>query len=170
MLGEPFTIKPKWVEICSITNRPRGIGVKGNKIGTGGKGGKNRLTPFQEARKCAHISRSLWNSLLRRIKVLGLDKPRVREIIRRRKGRPGATTLHANWRDPISDCKSRRRQLVFNCQEETREWSLDSLSSGSLASIWEESRRIPINSSCVEREKVLPGARGISRSVSNVRR
>jgi len=34
----------------------------------------------------------------------------------------------------------------------------------------EESRRIPIISLWVEGEKVLPGARGISRSVNRVRR
>ena len=34
----------------------------------------------------------------------------------------------------------------------------------------DESRRIPINSNWVEGENVLPGARGISRSVNRVRR
>ena len=136
----------------------------------GEKGGRNRLTPFQEARNKAHISRSLWNSLLRRIKELGLDKPRVRAIMRRRNGRPGATTLHAKCSDPMSDCRSRRRQLVLHCHAETREQSLLSLSSGSLASIWEESSSIPMNSRCVEGAKVFPGARGMARSVSGVRR
>lgn len=139
------------------------------KLEQGEKGGRNRLTPFQEARKKAHISRSFWNSLLRRIKELGLDKHRVRAIMRRRKGRSGATTLHAKCRDPMSDCRSRRRQLVLDCHAETREQSLFSLSSGSLASIREESSTIPMNSSCVEGAKVIPGARGMSRSVNKVR-
>ena len=76
----------------------------------GEQGGRKRLTPFQEARKSAHMSRSLRNSLLRRIMELGLDKPRVSDIMRLRKGRPGATTLHAKCSDPMSDCRSRRRQ------------------------------------------------------------
>lgn len=140
------------------------------KLEQGEKGGRNRLTPFQEARNKAHISRSFWNSLLRRIKELGLDKPRIRAIMRERKGWPGAKTLHAKCSDPMSDCRSRRRQLVLDCHAETREQSLFSLSSGSLASIWEESSSIPMNSSCVEGAKVFPEARGMSRSITTVRR
>ena len=44
------------------------------------------------------------------------------------------------------------------------------MSSGSLASMREESSKIPMNSSCVEKRKVLPGARGMSRSVNKVKR
>ena len=53
----------------------------------GEKGGRKRLTLFQEARKSAHMSRSLWSSLLRRIMELGLDKPRVSDLMRLREGR-----------------------------------------------------------------------------------
>ena len=91
------------------------------KFEQGEKGGKKRLTPFHEARKCAHISRSLQNSFQTRIKAQGLDKRRVSDIMHLRKGRPGATTLHAKCSDPMSDCRSRRRQLVLDCQAETSE-------------------------------------------------
>ena len=70
----------------------------------------------------------------------------VRAIMRRWNGRPGTTTLHAKCKEPMSHWRSWRWQQVLACQEETRERSLVSLSSGSLASIVEESRRIPINS------------------------
>ena len=69
--------------------------TKGMKTVAGEKGGRNRLTPFQEPRKRDHMSRSLRNSLLSRINEVGLERPCVRAIIRRRKGRPGATNLHA---------------------------------------------------------------------------
>ena len=128
-------------------------------------GGRKRFTPFQEDRKCAHISRSLWNSLLRRIREPGLDKPRVKVIMRQRKGRPGAMTLQAKCRELMSDWRSRRRQQVLVCQAATSEHSLLNLSSGSLASMVEESRSIPMNSNCVEGRKVFPGARGMFRSV-----
>ena len=90
--------------------------TKGMKTVAVEKGGRNRLTPFQEPRKRDHMymSRSLRNSLLSRITEVGLERPRVRAIIRRRKGRPGATTLHAKWRDPISDCRSWRRQALLD--------------------------------------------------------
>jgi len=70
----------------------------------------------------------------------------------------------------MSDWRSKRQQQVLVRQEEIRERSLLSLSSGSLASMVEESRRIPIISLWIEGEKVLPGARGISRSVNRIRR
>ena len=139
------------------------------KTVAGEKGGRNRLTPFQEPRKRDHMSRSLRNSLPSQITEVGLERPRVRAIIRRRKGHPGATTLHAKWRDPISDCRSWRRQALLDCHDAISVRSLDSLLSGSRASIFWESSRMPMNSSSVEGQKVFPGARGMPGSVNRVR-
>ena len=82
-------------------------------------------------------------------------------------GAGGATTLHATYR--MSDCRSRRQQLVLDCQAETSEQSLFSLSFGSLTSVREESSGIPMNSSCVE-GGVFSGARGTISSVNKIRR
>ena len=38
------------------------------------KGGRNKLIPFQEPRKRAHISKSLQNSLFSRINEAGLER------------------------------------------------------------------------------------------------
>ena len=71
-------------------------------------GRRKKLTPFQEWRNSSHQARSRRNSQLRRIGWDGDRKAHNRSIMRRRKVRPGGTTLVTWWREPINDSSSVR--------------------------------------------------------------
>ena len=67
-----------------------------------------KLTPFQDRRKSNHQAKSRWNSRFRRMGWDGERKAHNRSIMRRKKVRPGGTTLVTWWREPIKDSNSLR--------------------------------------------------------------
>ena len=66
------------------------------------EGKKSR--PLNCFKKIAQACKSARASLFRFLWWLGLWRPRVRSIIRRRNVLPGGTTAQAKFREPISDC------------------------------------------------------------------
>ena len=81
--------------------------------------------------------------------------PRVRLIMRWRKVLARMTTLHTNWRLPISDWSSTKRTEWRFVKEAGKSHVRCSLSSGSCASMRMESNSMPINSNTWKGPSVL---------------
>lgn len=75
----------------------------------------------------------------------GFDTPRVRWIMRWRKGLPGGTTLQAKFKVPIRNCSSWSVADFLFWKESRAAWIRYTLSSGNLASIVLVSRIITMN-------------------------
>ena len=75
------------------------------KIITGGKRGEEQINPIPGGQEVRPHVQVFMEFLAEADKRAGIGQTRVREIMRRRNGRPGATTLHAKCSDPMSDCR-----------------------------------------------------------------
>ena len=149
----PWKYPPKPIEPAASVYSSRfwaGVGVDLRK--------KER--PFHLDRKSFHRARSLKNSLLSLMWWKRLGTPLVKLIARCRKVLPGTTTLHANWRVPISDCNSTRRTDRRFLKESSSWLILMSLSWGKRASMRTLSKIIPMNSISQEGPIVLEATTG----------
>ena len=88
---------------------------------------------------------------------------RVSWAIRCKKGVPRGTTLNAEFKVPISNCDSLRVVDFQHLKEARAAWVRLTLSGGSLASIFTESRIMPMNSKTLSGPWVLLVATWIPR-------
>ena len=95
------------------TNVPKILDLKSSSDQIFSKNGrwvplKKNDFPLNEFRKLNHSKISSLHCFVRRMWWYCLRTPLVRSIILRRKARPGRTTEHAKFNNPISDCSSLR--------------------------------------------------------------
>ena len=128
---------------------------------TGSSPGKSqKLTPCHSSKNWCHHRRSRWNSWLRRMGWSLLRKQHNRSIMRRKKVRPGHTTLAAWCKWPIRDSSSCLLHHFRGSQEAIKFWIAKSFSCGRRATWLWESSSIPRTVSTVEGPIHLPGCRG----------
>ena len=98
--------------------------------------GVKKDTPFHSAANRRHHARSERNDLFSRIGCGHsgcIGTPFRRSNIRRKNVRPQRTTLHAWFRTPMRDSRSRRRHAFLSPHSWRRELRRSNLSAGSLS-------------------------------------
>ena len=125
--------------------------------------GKNSPLPFHCLINKLHISRSLKKPAVSLMWWSGFLTPLVRTIMRCRKGRPGAITLHEKFRVPIRDWSSCRVVDRLDRNSQRAVLIRSTLFTGSLASILWVSRMIPMNWGTLREPSVLAAEMGMFR-------